>query len=442
VKQTIDGQEKPFDLLSSTDRYFRPVDPLIGPDGAVWFGDWANALIGHMQYSQRDPNRDQTHGRIYRMVNKDKPLLTPVLQYGKSEAELLDQLREYEPRVRYRARTELRDRPADKVTAAVKTWLAGLKPGERDYDRLTTEALWVQQSFHRVDDALVQQVLKAKMPQARAAAVHVLTEERDYLSGAFGYLKAAVADENPRVRVEALRGLSFFPTVDSIDAALTVLEAPADYWVSYTLQHTLGALQNVWEPAAKAGTLSKGYPKGVKFVEDYLFANKPGAKAQQIMEKLLSTKATSQRQQATDEILAIRGNPENGKQVFSRSCRNCHMVGNEGFELGPALTDVATRLKAHDIVESIIDPNAKLDQKYLATLILTDEGVLFNGLVSAETEKTVTMRVAGKVVEIAKDSIEERRVMKQSSMPEALAAGLAPLDFVDLLEYLRTLQKK
>ena len=50
------------------------VDPAgiaAGPDGALWFGDWANPLIGHMQYSQRDPNRDHTRGRIYRLVGKD-----------------------------------------------------------------------------------------------------------------------------------------------------------------------------------------------------------------------------------------------------------------------------------------------------------------------------------------------------------------------------------
>ena len=48
-------RQVPDDLLASTDKNFRPVDPQIGPDGALWFGDWCNALIGHMQYSQRDP---------------------------------------------------------------------------------------------------------------------------------------------------------------------------------------------------------------------------------------------------------------------------------------------------------------------------------------------------------------------------------------------------
>ena len=64
MKSVPDGKggtkEVPDDLLVSTDKNFRPVDPQIGPDGALWFGDWCNALIGHMQYSQRDPNRDHS----------------------------------------------------------------------------------------------------------------------------------------------------------------------------------------------------------------------------------------------------------------------------------------------------------------------------------------------------------------------------------------------
>ncbi len=45
--------------------------------GASGLGDWANPLIGHMQYSQRDPNRDHIHGRVYRLFYKNKPLLKP-----------------------------------------------------------------------------------------------------------------------------------------------------------------------------------------------------------------------------------------------------------------------------------------------------------------------------------------------------------------------------
>ena len=55
-------------ILSSTDQNFRPVDLKIGPDGAIYFVDWQNPIIGHMQHNFRDPSRDRTHGRIYRVT--------------------------------------------------------------------------------------------------------------------------------------------------------------------------------------------------------------------------------------------------------------------------------------------------------------------------------------------------------------------------------------
>ncbi|MBL8825525.1 MAG: hypothetical protein JNM18_00980, partial [Planctomycetaceae bacterium] len=87
VRHDPNDPKTPFDLLKSTDKHFRPVDPQIGPDGALWFGDWANPLIGHMQYSQRDPNRNHTKGRVYRLVGEGTKPVTPVTQAGKSVAE-------------------------------------------------------------------------------------------------------------------------------------------------------------------------------------------------------------------------------------------------------------------------------------------------------------------------------------------------------------------
>ena len=123
--------------------------------------------------------------------------------------------------------------------AAVKKWVAGLDKNDPEYDRLRCEALWVLQGHHAVDPILLGEVLKAKTPNARAAAMHLVSDEADYLPNAFQLLAAGVRDENPRVRLEAIRGLSFFPTLASAKAALAALDLPTDPWIEYTLEHTL-----------------------------------------------------------------------------------------------------------------------------------------------------------------------------------------------------------
>ncbi|MEM7386243.1 MAG: PVC-type heme-binding CxxCH protein, partial [Verrucomicrobiota bacterium] len=66
--------EKLTDLIQSDRQDFRPVNVKIGPDGAIYVCDWYNPTIGHYQASYRDPSRDRTHGRIWRITAKGRPL--------------------------------------------------------------------------------------------------------------------------------------------------------------------------------------------------------------------------------------------------------------------------------------------------------------------------------------------------------------------------------
>ena len=62
-------------ILSSRDPNFRPSDIETGPDGAIYFLDWQNPIIGHMQHNLRDPSRDRIHGRVYRVTYEGRPLI-------------------------------------------------------------------------------------------------------------------------------------------------------------------------------------------------------------------------------------------------------------------------------------------------------------------------------------------------------------------------------
>src|SRR5439155_14532654 len=121
-------------IVKSDDPNFRPSDVKIGPDGAIYFLEWQNPIIGHMQHNLRDPDRDRTHGRIYRVTYPDRPLLKPAKIAGEPIEKLLELLKEPEDRVRYRAKIELGARDSDQVIAAVKKWTAGLDRNDPNYE--------------------------------------------------------------------------------------------------------------------------------------------------------------------------------------------------------------------------------------------------------------------------------------------------------------------
>jgi len=239
-------------LLKSSDPNFRPVDLEFGPDGALYVVDWFNPLVGHMQHSLRDPNRDVEHGRIWRIRYAKKPLVDKPVIAAATVPQLLDLLKVYEDRTRYRARRELRERPVAEVLAALDAWQAALAPSDPEYWHAMLEALWLRQSLNRVDESLLKRMLTCPEPKARAAATRVLCYWRDRVAEPLELLRKQVNDAHPRVRLEALRALSFFDGKDAPAASEITLESlaqPQDYYLEYTLNETNKTLDHRIKPA-------------------------------------------------------------------------------------------------------------------------------------------------------------------------------------------------
>jgi putative heme-binding domain-containing protein len=240
-------------ILSSSDPNFRPSDVKVGPDGAIWFIDWQNPIIGHLQHNLRDPNRDRTHGRVYRVTCEGRPLSKSPKIAGEPVEKLLELLKEPEDRVRYRARIELGGRPSDQVVAAAKKWAAALDPSDPGYEHDLLEALWLHQAHNVVDAALLQRLLVSPDFHARAAATRVLCYWRDRVPEALALLKKQAADDHPRVRLEAVRAASFFTVPEAIEVALISSDRPSDPYLEFTRGETLKALDPYVKKAIAQG---------------------------------------------------------------------------------------------------------------------------------------------------------------------------------------------
>src|SRR5947209_1415272 len=161
------------DLIKTSHPAFRPIDVKMGPDGAIYIADWYNPIIQHGEVDFRDPRRDQTHGRIWRVTAKGRPLVPqPKLGTAKVD-ELLDAMKAPEDWTRTQARRVLQERGARAVLPVLSAWVKKLDPKDKGHDEQLLEALWTYQALDEVEPALLNRVLEARDPRIRAAATRV-----------------------------------------------------------------------------------------------------------------------------------------------------------------------------------------------------------------------------------------------------------------------------
>lgn len=253
-------------IVSSTEPNFRPADVEVGPDGAIYFVDWHNPIIGHMQHNLRDPNRDKTHGRVYRVTYEGRPLSVPAKIANEPIANLLELLKSPDNRVRYRAKLELGSRRTERVMELLKTWMNSLDPKDPDYEHQMLEALWLHQHHNVFNEELLVRMLSSPDFRARAAATFVLCYNRNRTDKTLDLLRKLAADEHPRVRMEAVRAASFLTDPLAIEVVVIAKNRPTDRFLDYVIRETERVLQPYWKGELDQGrTLAMTTPEGWDF---------------------------------------------------------------------------------------------------------------------------------------------------------------------------------
>ena len=137
------------------------------------------------------------------------------------------------------------------------------------------------------------------------------------------------------------------------------------------------------------------------------------------------------------------GDAKHGANVFRSArfaCRSCHRVGDSGAELGPDLSNVGGLRTAAQIVESLLWPSRQVDPAFASTMVLTVDGVAYNGFLRHEDDETLRLFdvASQREVELPQANVEACQPAG-SIMPENLAGGMTSSELVDLIAFLTSL---
>jgi putative heme-binding domain-containing protein len=133
------------------------------------------------------------------------------------------------------------------------------------------------------------------------------------------------------------------------------------------------------------------------------------------------------------------GDPVRGRTLFrgdQARCAQCHAFRGEGGNVGPDLTDVASKGRA-DIYRSIAAPSATIEPDYTTYTVATRDGQVLSGVVRAEGPAAIKVTdTNAKATTVRRDQVQEIRPSATSVMPPGLAAALGDSAVRDLIAYL------
>jgi putative membrane-bound dehydrogenase-like protein len=248
-----------WNLLASDDEWTAPVMAEVGPDGNVWVIDWYNYIVQHNPTppgyktgkgaAYETDLRDKKHGRIYRIVYKNAPHVSPFSLAGAAPEKLLSTLKHDNMFWRLHAQRLLVERGnRDVVPALVKM------AGDESVDAIglnagVVHALWTLHGLGALDgsekSAAVAAIRALRHDSAGVRRNAALVVPRNQ-GGTKALLCADLpADADPQVRLAAFLALAEMPPADvaaeEIAAALGDPANLADRWLRDALTSAAAA---------------------------------------------------------------------------------------------------------------------------------------------------------------------------------------------------------
>jgi putative membrane-bound dehydrogenase-like protein len=438
------------------DRWFRPSDVCVAPDGSVFICDWYDPGVGG--HATGDI-KGHLHGRVYRLAPSGFVPPTITLDLSTTSGKIAA-LSSPNQATRYLGYTAL-FKDGQSAVPALQELYHSADP------RLRARALWLLARTQAGPD-FVTAALKDSDPDIRVTA---LRAARAIKMDMITLADSLITDPSPAVWRELCLAMYFQPT----EKALPILVKLAgkydgkDRWYLEAFgigctgreKQVLAAWQqdnpNAESDVArgiawrlnKVPTPDQEVPEVAKTGETVTHPHVPTTPPPSAAFTLSST-ADPKKQFKTrgggtlptiQKLMLLPGNPERGADVFrntkAANCVHCHQIGNDGNMIGPPLTAVGAKLNKGQLYEAILYPSASILMHYESWVVKTKNGDVFNGLLREETNDHITIEdTDGKFHDIKLDDIEKKVMQKISLMPEGLSETMTEKNLVDLVEYL------
>jgi putative heme-binding domain-containing protein len=252
-------------------------------------------------------------------------------------------------------------------------------------------------------------------------------------------IELATSEPDQSLRLRAIGTLARFGSPAIADVLLedfaaqspSVRRAILDVLLSST-ERTKRLLDEI---AAKRIAVSELDPSRVKRLTGHR-----DAQVKQRAAKLLAAAVPADRRKVLADYqaaLAAKANAKLGREVFKKNCTACHRIGDLGVNVAPDIADSRVRTPA-SILTNILDPNRAVDSNYFSYTVVTNNGKVHAGIISAETASSITLRQEeNKTVEILRQDIDEMRSSGQSLMPVGLEKNITVAQMADLISYIK-----
>ena len=269
-----------------------------------------------------------------------------------------------------------------------------------------------------------------KDPAARDFAFKALRDIGQLAS--VNALTALAADAQPlSVRRGALIGLS-------VHAPAQALKVLPSIFAQLKKNEAVATWQELFTNGAFAARLVKAFPKDLS-PETYATAlqaakgsGRTGKALVDVLTPLTGAKAGARDYTAevNSMVAALKrgADPVEGEIVYRKNgCALCHAIGGAGGKLGPDLSSIGASAPIDYIVESVLNPPAKVKEGYHGFAFTMKDGSVLTGIPARETTSDIIIR-PGPGVELP---VSKANLVKRENIGSLMPAGLVDgLDFV------------